>query len=151
MPELEELYQELVMEHYSRPKNFRKLPDSNRSAQGYNPFCGDAITLYLKFEDNVVADTGFQGSGCAISRAAASLMTESIKGRSEAEVQELFNAFHQMLTRAPGSDFDHEGLGDLEILAGVSEFPIRVKCATLAWHTLRAALEGREEAISTEE
>ena len=150
MSELEDLYQEMVMEHYSKPRNFRKLEEANHVAQGYNPFCGDRITLYLKVEDNVITDVGFQGSGCAISRASASLMTDSVKGKSEAEVEEIFNAFRHMLIREPGSEFDNDKLGDLEILSGVTQFPVRVKCASLSWHTLRAALKGQEESVSTE-
>lgn len=150
MSELEDLYQEIVLEHYSRPRNFQRLEGANRSAQGYNPFCGDKITIYLKVEDGVIADVGFQGSGCVISRASASLMTESIKGKSQEEAEEIFRSYHNMLTRPPGSDFDHEKLGDLEILAGVSEFPIRIKCAVLSWHTMRAALEQAQQTVSTE-
>ncbi|MBI4298201.1 MAG: SUF system NifU family Fe-S cluster assembly protein [Chloroflexi bacterium] len=150
MSQLEELYQEIVLEHYSRPRNFKKLEGANRSAQGYNPFCGDKITVYLKIEDGVIADVGFQGSGCVISKATASLMTESVKGKRQEEAVEIFHSFHNMLTRPPGSDFDNERLGDLEILAGVSEFPIRVKCAVLCWHTLRAALEQKHQTVSTE-
>lgn len=150
MSELEELYQDLLIEHSRKPRNFGRLAGAKRSADGYNPLCGDKVILDLKVEDGVVADVGFQGSGCAISRASTSLLTESIKGKSRAEIQEIFHAFHQMVTRAPGSDFDSEVLGDLESLSGVCEFPARVKCATLAWHTLLAALEGREGSISTE-
>jgi nitrogen fixation NifU-like protein len=150
MSELEELYQEIILEHYRKPRNFRKLEEANRTADGYNPFCGDKITLYLKVEDNVIAEVGFQGAGCAISKASASMMTQSVKGKSQAEAQEIFDAFHRMLTRAPGADFDASKLGDLEMLAGVAEFPIRVKCATLGWHTLHAALDGKGQTVSTE-
>jgi nitrogen fixation NifU-like protein len=149
---LQDLYQEMVMDHNSRPRNFRKLDDADRSLEGYNPLCGDRFTLYLKVDDGVISDIGFQGSGCAISRASTSMMTESVKGKSRAEAGEIFEAFHQMITRDPGLDFDDpdDKLGDLEILSGVSEFPVRVKCAVLSWHTLQAALEGREESVSTE-
>jgi nitrogen fixation NifU-like protein len=149
---LQDLYQEMVMDHNSRPRNFRKLDDADRSLEGYNPLCGDRFTLYLKVDDGVISDIGFQGSGCAISRASTSMMTESVKGKSRAEAEEIFEAFHQMITRDPGLDFDDpdDKLGDLEILSGVSEFPVRVKCAVLSWHTLQAALEGREEPVSTE-
>jgi nitrogen fixation NifU-like protein len=149
MSDLDELYQEIVMEHNWKPRNFRRLDDANLSANGFNPFCGDAIDVYLKVEDGVVADVGFQGSGCAISRASASLMTDSIKGKTTAEAGAMFDRFHKMLTRAPEDELDDEGLGDLEVLAGVSQFPTRVKCATLSWHTLRSALTG-EETVSTE-
>ena len=151
MSELEELYQDIIIDHNSRPRNFRKLEGSTRSVEGYNPLCGDRFTVYLKVEDDLIADIGFQGSGCAISKASASLMTESVMGKSKAEAEEIFNAFRQMITREPGSDFDpDEILGDLEILSGVSEFPVRIKCATLSWHTLNAALEGQDDSISTE-
>ena len=148
MSDLDELYQEIVMEHNWKPHNFRALDDANRTSDGFNPFCGDAVTVYLNVEDDVVKDVGFQGSGCAISRASASMMTDSIKGKSVAEVEHLFGAFHDLLTR-PDEEPDSEELGDLEVLAGVSEFPTRVKCATLSWHTLRGALQG-EDKISTE-
>ena len=149
MSDLQDLYQEVVMDHNRRPRNFRKLEDANRSAKGYNPICGDQLTLYLKVEDDVITDVGFQGSGCAISRSSASMMTESVKGRSVAEAAEIFEAFHQMLTE-PGADHDYDLLGDLESMSGVSEFPIRIKCAVLSWHTLHAALEDQEEPVSTE-
>ena len=152
MSELEELYQEVIMEHNRRPRNFRELKDSNRSAEGFNPFCGDTITLYLKLEGERITDMGFQGSGCAISRASASLMTETVKGKSTEEIQRIFNAFHNMLTRGDTIEMESEDdvLGDLEALAGVSEFPTRVKCATLSWHALQAALKGQEETVKTE-
>ena len=152
MSELEDLYQEVIMEHNRKPRNFRKLEDGNRSAEGFNPFCGDAITLYLKVEGERVADVGFQGSGCAISRASASLMTETIKGKGTVETQRIFDAFHKMLTRGPEEEPDLEDveLGDLEALAGVAEFPTRVKCATLSWHALQAALKGQDGTVKTE-
>ena len=151
MSGLEDLYQDILIDHNNRPRNFRKLEGANRSSEGYNPLCGDRITLHLKLEDDHISDIGFQGSGCAISKASASIMTEIIKGKSTAEVEEIFNAFHQMITRDPGEDFDpDETLGDLEVLSGVSEFPVRVKCAVLSWHTLHAALEGQEQSVSTE-
>ena len=140
------------MEHNRRPRNFQELKDSNRSAEGFNPFCGDAITVYLKLEGERITDMGFQGSGCAISRASASLMTETVKGKSTEETQRIFNAFHNMLTRGDTIEMESEDdvLGDLEALAGVSELPTRVKCATLSWHALQAALKGREETVKTE-
>jgi nitrogen fixation NifU-like protein len=152
MSELEELYQEVIMEHNRRPRNFRELKDSNRSAEGFNPFCGDAITVSLKLEGERITDMGFQGSGCAISRASASLMTETVKGKSTEETQRIFDAFHAMITRDDTTELesDDEVLGDLEALAGVSEFPTRVKCATLSWHALQAALKGQEETAKTE-
>jgi nitrogen fixation NifU-like protein len=152
MSELEELYQEVIMEHNRRPRNFRELKDGNRSAEGFNPFCGDAITLSLKLEGERIIDVGFQGSGCAISRASASLMTETVMGKSTEETQRIFDAFHGMLTGGAVTEMESEDgvLGDLEALAGVSEFPTRVKCATLSWHALQAALKGQEETVKTE-
>ena len=150
MSDLQELYQDMVIDHNNRPRNYRTLEGANRTVEGYNPLCGDRIILYVRMEDDLIADIGFQGSGCAISRASTSMMTEGVKGKSKAEAKEIFDAFHQMITRGPDMDFDSEKVGDLEILSGVSEFPARVKCATLSWHTLHSALEGREEPISTE-
>ena len=150
MSNLKDLYQEMVIDHNTRPRNFRKLEGADRSIEGYNPLCGDKITLYLNMADGVIADIGFVGSGCAISKASASMMTESVKGKRVAEADEIFAAFHQMLTRKPGTDFDYDKVGDLEMLSGVCEFPVRVKCATLSWHTLRSALEGDEDSVTTE-
>ena len=151
MSQLQELYQEMVLDHSSRPRNYRKLEGEYHSLEGYNPLCGDKYTVYLKVTDGVITDIGFQGSGCAISKASTSMMTESVKGKDKEKVQEIFDLFHQMITRNPGSDFEpDEQLGDLEILSGVAEFPVRVKCAVLSWHTLQAALEGRDGVVSTE-
>ena len=150
MSDLQDLYQDIVIDHNSRPRNFRKLEEANRSLEGYNPLCGDRYTLYLKVDGDTISDIGFQGSGCAISKASVSMMTDAVKGKRTDEAEELFDAFHQMLTRAPGADFDPDAVGDLEALSGVNEFPVRVKCAVLSWHTLRAALEGGEDAVSTE-
>ena len=149
MSDLSELYQEILLEHNSKPRNFRKLEQATQSAEGYNPLCGDRITLYLSLEDGVIADVAFQGSGCAISRASASMLTQSIKGQSIAKAREIFQAFHQMLTE-PGAELDYDVLGDLETLSGVVAFPTRIKCAVLAWHTMQAALDGQGEAVSTE-
>ena len=146
---LSDLYQEILLEHNSKPRNFRKLEDADRSADGYNPLCGDKIMLYLKVDGETITDVGFQGTGCAISRASASMLTQSIKGQSVGRAQEIFDAFHSMLTD-PDAELDYDTLEDLESLAGVSEFPTRIKCAILAWHTLRAALDGRAEAVTTE-
>ena len=150
MSDLEDLYQDLIMEHNRKPHNFHRLEAADRTMEGFNPLCGDMITLDLKLEGDVITDVGFEGSGCAISRASASLMTDSIKGKSEEEAERIFEAFHRMITRKPSEDPDPDILGDLEILSGVSEFPVRVKCATLSWHTLRSALEGKRETASTE-
>ncbi len=149
MSDLGELYQEILLEHNSKPRNYRELEDFNCSADGFNPLCGDKVTLYLKVEDGTVVDVGFQGSGCAISRASASMLTQSIKGRSVDQAQETFDAFHVMLTE-PGAELDYDTLGDLETLSGVIEFPTRIKCAILAWHTLLAALNETSEPVTTE-
>ena len=149
MPGLNDLYQEILLEHNSKPRNFRKVDDANRSADGYNPLCGDQIQLYLKVEDDTIVDVGFQGTGCAISRASASMLTQSVKGQNVERAQEIFDAFHSMLTE-PEVEVDYDTLDDLECLSGVSEFPTRIKCAVLAWHTLLAALNGQSEGITTE-
>jgi nitrogen fixation NifU-like protein len=149
MSGLSDLYQEILLEHNSKPRNFRKLDQASQSAEGYNPLCGDQITVYLDVADGVITDVGFQGTGCAISRASASMMTQSVKGQTLTQATEVFDAFHQMMTE-PGADLDYDMLGDLESLAGIIEFPTRIKCAILAWHTLRAALEGNADAVTTE-
>ncbi|MES2355896.1 MAG: SUF system NifU family Fe-S cluster assembly protein [Pseudomonadota bacterium] len=148
MSDLRDLYQEVIFDHYRKPRNFHSLEDANRKAEGFNPLCGDHLTLYLKVENGVIQDVSFEGSGCAISTAAASLLTESIKGKTEQEATTLFQEFHDLVTqdKAP-PDGD---LGKLKVLSGVREFPSRVKCATLALHTLQAALANRKEAVSTE-
>lgn len=150
MSELRELYQELILDHSKRSRNFRSLEKATHKAEGYNPLCGDRITLYLQVEEGVIRDIGFQGSGCAISKASSSMMTVSLKGKKTGEAQELFHKFHQMLAGDRREALDKERLGKLAVFSGVSEFPVRVKCATLPWHTFRAALEGAKEAISTE-
>ena len=149
MSDLSDLYREILLDHNSKPRNFRRLEDANRSADGYNPLCGDKIELYLKVDGQVIADVGFQGSGCAISRASASMLTQSIKGQSVERAQQIFEAFHRMLTE-PEVELDYDTLEDLESLAGVAEFPTRIKCAVLAWHTLRAALEQQSDIVTTE-
>ena len=149
MSDLSDLYQVILLEHNSKPRNYRKVEDANRTADGYNPLCGDQITLYLKVEDDVITDVGFQGVGCAISRASASMMTQSIKGQSVAQAEQVFDQFRKMLTE-PDAELDYDELGDLEMLSGVSEFPTRIKCAILAWHTMKAALDGKSEAATTE-
>lgn len=147
MSGLNDLYQEVIIDHSKRPRNFRRLPDSNRTAQGYNPLCGDKITLDLKLENNHIDDIGFQGSGCAISTASASLMTESVKGKTLQEAEVLFDKFHSLITSDKAAAPD---IGKLAVFSGVREFPARAKCATLAWHTLRAALQQRDTPVSTE-
>jgi nitrogen fixation NifU-like protein len=150
MSDLSELYQEVIIDHNKNPRNFKKLEGANRRAEGYNPLCGDQITVYLKLEDDVIKDIAFQGSGCAISKASASMMTASLKGRTEAEAAALFDKVHRMLTRKPESEVDEQELGKLAVLSGVCRFPARVKCASLSWHTLQAALKEKDGAASTE-
>lgn len=149
MSELRELYQELVLDHNSRPRNFRELENATTRMEGYNPLCGDRVTVYVKLDGRCIEDVSFQGSGCAISRASASMMTTTIKGKTIDEAERLFGAFHEMVT-GEGDPDDDDDLGDLEVLAGVAEFPSRVKCATLSWHSMLAALEGQKEPVSTE-
>ena len=146
---LRDLYQEVVLDHGRKPRNFRKPDGANRRAEGVNPLCGDQITLYLKLDGEVIEDIGFQGAGCAISKASASMMTGAVKNRTKAEAEELFQRVHAMLTAGPDK-VDVEKLGKIAALSGVWEFPARVKCASLAWHTLRSALEGAAAPISTE-
>jgi nitrogen fixation NifU-like protein len=148
MSELRELYQQVILDHHKRPRNYRKLPGANRTALGHNPLCGDKIRLYALVEDGRISDIAFEGSGCAISTASASMMTESVKGKTTAEAEALFERFHDLVTgrrEAGGAD-----LGKLEAFAGVKEYPVRVKCATLAWHTLLAALRGDQDTVATE-
>jgi nitrogen fixation protein NifU and related proteins len=146
--ELDDLYQEVILDHNRRPRNFRAL-DAGRKAEGFNPLCGDRLTVYLRVDDGVIAEVAFHGSGCAISKASASLMTEAVKGKSVADAAQLLERFQQMVTSPPPAAAV-SGLGKLEALAGVRRFPVRVKCATLAWHTLRAALESPDAVVSTE-
>jgi nitrogen fixation NifU-like protein len=148
MSELSDLYQEVILDHNKRPRNFRTIEAPSHQAEGYNPLCGDRLNLFLQVEGERIADVAFQGSGCAISKASASLMTDAVKGLTVAEARALFERFHAMVTTPP--DREVEDLGKLAVLAGVREFPVRVKCATLPWHTLRAALAHDESAVSTE-
>ncbi|MCP3726341.1 MULTISPECIES: Fe-S cluster assembly sulfur transfer protein SufU [Paraburkholderia] len=150
MSDLRDLYQETIFDHYRRPRNCHTVPGATHSAEGYNPLCGDRVTLYLRIEDGVVKDAGFEGAGCAIATASASLMTEALKGRTQAEVEALFERFHAMATAPSDRPASAEGLGKLAVLAGVREFPARIKCATLAWHTLHAALRDERGTVSTE-
>lgn len=148
MRDLQDLYQEVVMDHNRRPRNFRKPEGANRQAEGFNPLCGDQVTVYLAVEGNVIEDVGFQGIGCAISKASASMMTETLKGLSIEDASKVFDEFHSMITQ---EDFDAEALGDAELLAGVSRYPARIKCATLSWHALNSALGGNGmKVVSTE-
>lgn len=142
MSEIRELYQELIVEHSRRPRNFGKLDGADHEATGYNPLCGDKVTVYLKIEGDVVREIRWEGSGCAISTASASLMTERSKSKLLSETDALFHIFHKLVTGGELGEAESAQLGKLVVFSGVKEFPIRVKCATLAWHTLRAALEG---------
>jgi len=155
MADLRELYQDVILEHSKAPRNFRALGTANHKAEGYNPLCGDHFTVYLDVEEGNaeearIRDISFQGSGCAISKASASMMTQSVKGKTRAEAQRLFERFHELVTGRQSANGAQADLGKLNVFAGVSEFPVRVKCATLAWHTLRAALQGQLEPASTE-
>jgi nitrogen fixation protein NifU and related proteins len=147
MSDLRDLYQETILDHNKRPRNFKKLEDANRTADGYNPLCGDKVKVYLRVEDGKVKDLSFEGSGCAISKASASVMTESLKGKTVEEVDAIFKRFRDLVMGKSGESDD---LGKLVVFSGVCEFPTRVKCATLAWHALQAALQGGQEAVSTE-
>ncbi|MGR9074476.1 MAG: Fe-S cluster assembly sulfur transfer protein SufU [Gammaproteobacteria bacterium] len=147
--ELRDLYQEVIFDHNRNPRNFRVMENANRRVEGFNPLCGDRLTLYLRIEDGVIKDASFQGSGCAISTASVSLMTEIVKDKTEAEAEALFKTFHEMTTGKEEA-VNLEAVGKLAVLAGVREYPARVKCATLAWHTLDAAIRNEEKSVSTE-
>ena len=149
MTDLQDLYQELILDHGRRPRNFKPLESATRSAEGYNPLCGDKVKVYVKMDGDIVKDISFEGAGCAISTASASIMTETLKGKTRAEAEKLFQTFHDLVTGRQ-AQLDAPELGKLAVFSGVSEFPIRVKCATLCWHTLRAALNGAGEVVSTE-
>ena len=149
MSELSELYQDTILEHNKNPRNFREIEDADRSADGNNPLCGDALRVYVDLEGDVVKDVAFKGSGCAISKASASMMTQTVKGKTKEEAEKLFEEFHSMVTGGLDVESEENHLGKLKIFAGVIEFPARVKCASLSWHTLNAALRG-EDVVSTE-
>jgi nitrogen fixation NifU-like protein len=148
--ELYELYQQVILDHNKKPRNYHKLETASTKSEGFNPLCGDRLTVYVQMEGDQIKDISFEGSGCAISKASASLMTESVKGKSKAEIEALFKRVHQMLTAPPDASVDIAGLGKLAAFSGVREFPVRVKCATLAWHTLNSALEKKQEPVTTE-
>jgi nitrogen fixation NifU-like protein len=147
--DLRDLYQEVILDHSKRPRNFHAMPSPNRKAEGYNPLCGDRETVYLDLDGEVLKDVSFQGAGCAISTASASMMTESVKGKTRAEADALFERFHELITGKPESQKGPE-LGKLAVFSGVRAYPVRVKCATLPWHTLKAALDGAGAPVSTE-
>ena len=148
MYDLDDLYQEVIMDHNRRPRNYRKLDEANREVEGFNPLCGDQLTLYLAVEGDIITDVGFQAVGCAISKASASMMTESVKGLSVGDAERVFAEFHSMITQ---EDFDPDVLGDAELLQGVSRYPARIKCAALSWHALNSALADEEgQTVTTE-
>ncbi len=148
--DLRELYQEVILDHNKRPRNFRVPDPVNRKAEGYNPLCGDKITVFLYVEGDTIKDLGFQGTGCAISKASASMMTDALKGKTLAEANAFFEQFHAMVTAPATSEVKADSLGKLAVLSGVREYPMRVKCASLAWHTLKAAMTAEHEVVSTE-
>jgi nitrogen fixation protein NifU and related proteins len=149
MSELSELYQQVILDHNKKPRNFRKLESATHTAEGFNPLCGDHLNVYVNVEDDEVKEISFEGTGCAISKAAASMMTQAVKGMNRESTERLFNEFHSMVTGELDEENEDNDLGNLKIFAGVRDFPVRVKCATLPWHTLRAALNN-EQTISTE-
>jgi nitrogen fixation NifU-like protein len=148
MSELSELYQQVILDHNKKPRNFHRLENANRSAEGHNPLCGDQLSVYLHVEDDQVKEVSFEGSGCAISKASASMMTQAVKGKTKQEAETLFHEFHRMATGDLDEENEPNHLGKLKIFAGVRDFPARVKCATLSWHTMHAALEGEESATT---
>lgn len=149
MSELSELYQQVILDHNKKPRNFRKIENANYTAEGYNPLCGDHLTIYVNVADDEVQEIAFEGSGCAISKAAASMMTQAVKGKTREQTEELFKEFHSMVTGELDEETEENSLGNLKIFAGVRDFPVRVKCATLPWHTMQAALN-KQERVSTE-
>jgi len=149
MSELSDLYQEVILDHNKNPRNFREIATANFKADGNNPLCGDVLRVYVQFEDDRVKDVAFKGSGCAISKASASMMTQVVKGKTKEEAEKMFDEFHRMVLGELDEEREENSLGKLKIFAGVREFPARVKCASLSWHTLNAALHGEEE-VSTE-
>ena len=148
--ELKELYQQVILDHNKSPRNFRVIDNATQHAEGFNPLCGDHLDIYLIIEDGIVKDVSFKGEGCAISKASASVMTSLLKGKTIEEAEELFEKFHDLVTGKLGGNLDLDELGKLAVFAGVQEFPIRVKCASLAWHTMINALKGRQEKVTTE-
>jgi nitrogen fixation NifU-like protein len=149
MSEVNDLYQEVILEHNKNPRNFREIPEADKTADGNNPLCGDALRVYVEMDGDTVKDIAFKGSGCAISKASASMMTQAIKGKSKDEAEVIFDEFHRMVLGELDEESEENHLGKLKIFAGVREFPARVKCASLSWHTLNAALHG-EDTVSTE-
>jgi len=148
--ELRELYQEVILDHNKSPRNYRAIEDANRTATGKNPLCGDSVVVYANVQNGIIEDISFQGLGCAISKSSASLMTTELKGKSVEEAHEIFNTFHDMVTGDPSVEADADSLGKMVVFAGVREYPARVKCASLAWHTIEAALSDQHNPVSTE-
>src|SRR5215471_1529924 len=149
MSDLRELYQQVILDHNRNPRNFRELPSASRRVEGYNPLCGDHYTVYVDVDGSVIRDVAFTGSGCAISKASASVMSSTVKGKTVEEAEQLFDTFHRLVTGEAG-ELDEDSLGRLAAFSGVSEFPARVKCASLPWHTLHTALQGEEQVVTTE-
>ena len=145
------LYEQVILDHNKKPRNFKKLEDADHSVEGFNPLCGDHFTIHLNLDGDVITEITFEGSGCAISKSSASVMTTILKGKTRAEAEALFERFHAMITDEPDAPVDEEALGKLRVFAGVREFPVRIKCATLAWHALHSALTSDDNAVSTEE
>jgi nitrogen fixation protein NifU and related proteins len=151
MDELRDLYQEVIFDHNRKPRNFRKMRDANRKAEGFNPLCGDQLTVYMKINDQgVIKDVSFEGKGCAISTASASIMTETLIGKTQQDAERYFERFHELVTAKNSESGSSDELGKLRVLAGVREFPARVKCATLPWHTVHAAINNEETSVTTE-
>lgn len=150
MAENRALYEEVILEHNKKPRNFRDMADADRKIEGFNPLCGDHLTIYMKLNGDVVEDVSFSGAGCAISKSSASIMTTLLKGKTKREVEALFKEFHNMVTSSPDAPIMEERVGKLRVFSGVREFPVRIKCATLAWHAALAALDGKDQTVSTE-
>ncbi len=151
MSESRALYEQVILDHNRNPRNFKKLPDADKSVEGFNPLCGDHFTVHIKLDGEVIQEITFEGSGCAISKSSASVMTTVLKGKTRAEAEELFHRFHTMITSRPDTPLDETSLGKLQVFAGVREFPVRIKCATLAWHAVHSAIEGDTAPVTTEE
>ena len=148
--DIRDLYQDMILEHSKRPENFHALPEANHKAEGFNPLCGDHFTVFLKLDGDQIADISFEGSGCAISKSSASMMTASLKGKTKAEAQQLFSQFQRLVTNQTSVADDEDSLGKLVVFSGVCEFPVRIKCAILAWHAMLSALDQKSETVSTE-
>lgn len=145
------LYEQVILDHNKNPRNFKKLAEADKSVEGFNPLCGDHFTVHVKMDGDTIAEVSFEGSGCAISKSSASVMTTVLKGKSRGEAEELFHRFHAMVTGDPESPVDEDILGKLKVFSGVREFPVRIKCATLAWHAVHSAIQGDADAVTTEE